>query len=121
MEARRLSTPRPKGRFTLFVNSLIMEQTSMPKMGYIKILKSFFFPNFFFSRFQLSKFRSIQDNWTALLCAAKEGHSDICLELFEHGADLEHRDMVRKINGNFTIFPFLFFSLFLYPIKKISI
>lgn len=38
-----------------------------------------------------------QDNWTALLCAAKEGHTDVCLELLEHGADLEHRDMVRSL------------------------
>lgn len=34
------------------------------------------------------------DNWTALLCAAKEGHTDICLQLLEHNADIEHRDMV---------------------------
>ncbi|CAD6208425.1 GSCOCG00003437001-RA-CDS, partial [Cotesia congregata] len=33
------------------------------------------------------------DNWTALLCAAKEGHTEVCLELLEHGADLEHRDL----------------------------
>jgi ankyrin repeat-rich membrane spanning protein len=36
----------------------------------------------------------LQDNWSALLCAAKEGYADICLELLEHGADIEHRDMV---------------------------
>lgn len=35
-----------------------------------------------------------QDNWSALLCAAKEGYADICMELLEHGADIEHRDMV---------------------------
>jgi len=35
-----------------------------------------------------------QDNWTALICAAKEGHSDICSELLNHGADIVHRDMV---------------------------
>jgi len=29
-----------------------------------------------------------------LLCAAKEGHADICAELLAHGADIEHRDMV---------------------------
>lgn len=34
------------------------------------------------------------DNWTALLCAAKEGHLDICLQLIEHGSEIEHRDMV---------------------------
>jgi hypothetical protein len=38
-----------------------------------------------------------QDNWTALICAAKEGHSDICAELLDHGADIEHRDMVHII------------------------
>lgn len=37
------------------------------------------------------------DNWTALLCAAKEGHTDICLQLLEHNADIEHHDMVRNI------------------------
>lgn len=36
------------------------------------------------------------DNWTALLCAAKEGHTDICLQLLEQNANIEHRDMVRK-------------------------
>jgi hypothetical protein len=36
----------------------------------------------------------LQDNWSALLCAAKEGYADICMELLEHGADIEHRDMV---------------------------
>lgn len=35
------------------------------------------------------------DGWSALLCAAREGHPDICLALLEHGADIEHRDMVR--------------------------
>lgn len=34
------------------------------------------------------------DNWTPLLCAAKEGHTNICLMLLENGADIEHRDMV---------------------------
>lgn len=34
------------------------------------------------------------DNWAALLCAAKEGHADICLQLLEHNAEIEHRDMV---------------------------
>lgn len=35
------------------------------------------------------------DSWTALLCAAKEGHRDICLQLLEQNAEVEHRDMVR--------------------------
>lgn len=34
------------------------------------------------------------DNWTALLCAAKEGHYDIVLQLLEHNAEIDHRDMV---------------------------
>lgn len=34
------------------------------------------------------------DNWTALLNAAKSGHFDILQLLIEHGADYEHRDMV---------------------------
>lgn len=41
------------------------------------------------------------DNWTALLCAAKEGHLHICLQLIEHGAEIEHREMVRRCNFNF--------------------
>lgn len=43
------------------------------------------------------------DNWTALLCAAKEGHADICLQLLEHNAELEHRDMVRNGSECFNI------------------
>lgn len=35
------------------------------------------------------------DNWTSLLNAAKNGHFDILQLLIEHGADYEHRDMVR--------------------------
>lgn len=34
------------------------------------------------------------DSWSALLCAAKEGYTDVCHELLEHGADIDHRDMV---------------------------
>lgn len=37
------------------------------------------------------------DNWTALLCAAKEGHYDIVLQLLEHNAEIDHRDMVSHI------------------------
>ncbi|XP_065155754.1 uncharacterized protein [Atheta coriaria] len=33
------------------------------------------------------------DNWSALLCAAKEGHADICCLLLENNAEIEHRDM----------------------------
>lgn len=36
----------------------------------------------------------VKDNWTALLCAAKEGHTAVCLELLDHGANIEHRDVV---------------------------
>lgn len=52
------------------------------------------FYTFLFFLFNRTSIQSPQDNWTALLCAAKEGHTDVCLELLEHGADLEHRDMV---------------------------
>lgn len=34
------------------------------------------------------------DNWTALICAAKNGHFDIVQLLIDHGTDIEHRDMV---------------------------
>lgn len=34
------------------------------------------------------------DNWTSLLSASKEGHPDVCLQLLEHNAEVEHRDMV---------------------------
>ncbi len=36
----------------------------------------------------------LQDNWTPLLCAAKENFTSICAELLNHGANIEHRDMV---------------------------
>lgn len=37
----------------------------------------------------------VQDCWTALISAAKEGHIDVVRELLENNANLEHRDMVR--------------------------
>lgn len=33
------------------------------------------------------------DNWSSLLNAAKNGHTDVVRLLIEHGADIEHRDM----------------------------
>lgn len=33
------------------------------------------------------------DNWSALLSASKNGHTDVVHLLVEHGADIEHRDM----------------------------
>lgn len=33
------------------------------------------------------------DNWSALLNAAKNGHTEVVRILVEHGADIEHRDM----------------------------
>lgn len=33
------------------------------------------------------------DNWTALLNAAKSGHTDVVRLLIDHGADIDHRDM----------------------------
>ncbi|KAM4549512.1 kinase D-interacting substrate of 220 kDa B-like [Fundulus diaphanus] len=35
------------------------------------------------------------DCWTALISAAKEGHSEEVRELLDNNANLEHRDMVR--------------------------
>ena len=36
----------------------------------------------------------LQESWCALLCASKEGHLEIVIELLEHEAQLEHTDMV---------------------------
>lgn len=36
----------------------------------------------------------LQESWSALLCASKEGHLEIVIELLEHQAQLEHTDMV---------------------------
>jgi len=35
-----------------------------------------------------------QDNWTALLNAAREGFAEVVLLLLEAGANIEHRDTV---------------------------
>ncbi len=40
--------------------------------------------------------RYFQDNWTALLNACKEGHAEAVSALIDHGADIEHRDIVRN-------------------------
>lgn len=37
----------------------------------------------------------VQDCWTALISAAKEGHVEVVKELLENSAYIEHRDMVR--------------------------
>lgn len=37
----------------------------------------------------------VQDCWTALISAAKEGQIEVVRELLENNANLEHRDMVR--------------------------
>ena len=39
----------------------------------------------------------LQDNWSALLFAAKSGALEISIELLERGASLEHRDLVRTL------------------------
>ena len=54
---------------------------------------------FFFLIFGFVKLLSfvnvfLKDNWTALLCAAKAGSNVVCIELLNHGANIEHRDMV---------------------------
>lgn len=36
----------------------------------------------------------VQDCWTALISAAKEGHIEVVRELLENNANPEHRDMV---------------------------
>ena len=45
-----------------------------------------------------------QDNWSALMFAAKNGALEISIELLERGASLEHRDLVRFF---MTFNPFL--------------
>lgn len=47
---------------------------------------------------------NLQDNWTPLLCAAKENFTSICVELLNHGADIEHRDMVSVYIESLTKF-----------------
>lgn len=37
----------------------------------------------------------VQDCWSALISAAKEGHLEVVRELLENSAYIEHRDMVR--------------------------
>ena len=49
------------------------------------------------------------DNWTALLCASKAGHLEVVEILIEHGADVEHRDMVRIVE-NYIFFQFVILS-----------
>ena len=39
----------------------------------------------------------LQDNWSALLFAAKSGALEISIELLERGASLEHRDLVKTL------------------------
>jgi len=41
-------------------------------------------------------FNSLQDNWSALLFAAKEGHDEIVADLLEHGATVDQADMVHN-------------------------
>ena len=38
----------------------------------------------------------IQDNWTALLNAAKDGHVEVSNVLLGNGANIDHRDIVRR-------------------------
>ena len=42
---------------------------------------------------------TLQDNWTALLNAAKYGHTEVVSDLLDVNADIEHRDMV-SLGGN---------------------
>lgn len=44
----------------------------------------------------------LQESWSALLCASKEGHLEIVIELLEHQAHLEHTDMV-SLCGSFVV------------------
>ena len=45
-----------------------------------------------------------QDNWTALLNACKEGYHRAVQTLIDHGADIEHKDMVILIFYPVTLF-----------------
>lgn len=51
----------------------------------------------------------MQDCWTALISAAKEGHIEVVKELLENNANLEHRDMVGLIIGK------VFFKIYFNP------
>lgn len=44
----------------------------------------------------LTTWSFVQDCWTALISAAKEGHIEVVRELLENHANLEHRDLVRR-------------------------
>ena len=56
----------------------------------------------------------LQDNWSALLYSAKEGHLEIVIELLERGANLEHRDLVRILFLMQFLLPVLFEHHILY-------
>lgn len=44
-----------------------------------------------------------EDNWTPLLFAAKEGHDEVVSELLDHGAQVDHRDMVRNLRSSLIL------------------
>ena len=42
----------------------------------------------------------VQDCWSALISAAKEGHVEVVKELLENSAYIEHRDMVTHAHAH---------------------
>lgn len=71
--------------------------------------KTLFFLELYLSRIEINiVFHLSQDCWTALISAAKEGHTEVVKELLENNANVEHRDMVR---AKYIFLPFLFYFL----------
>lgn len=64
--------------------------------------------------FRVTTWLSVQDCWTALISAAKEGHIEVVRELLENHANLEHRDLVRRWTDTWktSVFSMTYWHLF---------
>ena len=45
-----------------------------------------------------------QDGWSALMCAASEGHTEVITQLLEAGANTDLQDKVYRLSYRFTAF-----------------